>query len=100
MNVNYDLTVISDENVPLAPGIQTGGSIGTAIAVVLIAVLLFVGILYMKKCNQYKKRLQELLTEAHADATNMKISSWNIRKLQIQVEDMENRVVKEICKTP
>jgi len=99
MNNHYDLTVISDESVPMAAGIENASNMKTAFAVILIAIVLFALILYMKKCNQYRKRVQELLAENGGDA-QIHISRWNIRRLQIQVEDMENAAVENICETP
>ena len=95
MNNHYDLTVISDESVPMAAGIENASNMKTAFAVILIAIVLFALILYMKKCNQYRKRVQEL-QDQNSEDINRKINSWNIHKLKLQVEYLENVAVEKI----
>ncbi len=87
-NLSYRLTVIEDEEVPLAPGISFSTKF-FSITIALMAVIL-IGIvvsIYYFRCRGYQKRILELKEDGLQGC-----SGWNLRKLKELLMEIELEV--------
>lgn len=85
----YRLTVIEDEEVPLAAGIKMEYFVPTIIAMVLTVLLIGV-ILYLLKCSKYRMQITGLDTEG----TSYK--GWKLSRLKETVKNLEAEKVDQM----
>lgn len=90
-NLNYKLTVIEDEDVPLSP-VGSGGTRFLPITLSLMVAIMLCTLvsIYYFRCRQYQKRILEL------DEDGMKsYSGWNLKKLKEAILEMEMEKVED-----
>ena len=90
-NLNYKLTVIEDEDVPLSPG-GTGGTRFLPITLALMVAILtgtLISIYYFR-CRQYQKRILELKEDGMKS-----YSGWNLKKLKEITLEIEMEMVDD-----
>lgn len=95
MNTGYDLTVIYEENVPLAASVADDYS-GVIIGSTLLMMVVFLLFLYIEKCRRYKMRLYLLQSELPIEEQEQVKPTWNLWELRARIQDMELKVASEI----
>ena len=90
-NLNYKLTVIEDEDVPLSAG-GTGGTRFLPITLALMAAIIIGTIvsIYYFRCRQYQKRILELKEDGLES-----YSGWNLKKLKETTLEVEMEMVDD-----
>ena len=88
--ISYRLTTIVDEEeVPLAPGVNMTYFAPVALIIVSLLVIAAVGI-YYAYCQKYRNRIKELESGTRA------YHGWSIRKLKDTVRELENKKLEEV----
>lgn len=95
MNKGYDLTVINDENVPLAAGVGNDYT-GVIMGIVLFTVLAFLLFLYIRRCQRYRIRLLILQCEVPIEEQEKLKFSWNLWKLHAEIQDLESKAARHM----
>lgn len=85
----YQLVVIEDEEIPLAPGVGMMYFGPVLLIVFIIATVLILGI-YTAQCERQRKRIEKLDYEGKA------YRGWNLHKLTDTAQDLENQRVSEM----
>lgn len=86
--VNYRITVIEDEQVPLAAGgMKYFGA--TAGGMILTALLLMIAV-YLLLCYKYRKRISELSDD------NAVYRGWKLDRLKETVSELEMKRVEDL----
>lgn len=87
MQVNYDLVVLEDERVPLAP---SGSDYfwPTVVVMVLLALAVLLAV-YLIRCNGFRKRIREL------DSEGINYLGWSLSRLKETVAELEAKKVEE-----
>lgn len=89
-NLSYKLTIIEDEEVPLASAPMNGGAKYLPITLALMLAILIGAVIsiYYFRCRYYQKRILEL------DAEKLKAySGWNLKKLKEATLEIEMEAV-------
>lgn len=81
-SVNYYITEIQDEQVPLAPGVKNQFYLPTILGMIVLILLLMV-LTYWIGCRNYQKRIREL------DEEKKCYCGWNLWKLRETVNEQE-----------
>lgn len=85
----YILTVIEDEGVPLAGSVKME-FYGLTIAFMVLAVILFIAVIYLLICNRYRKRIQKL------DPDGNSYRGWRLMRLKETVLNVEMKKIEDI----
>lgn len=88
MQVNYDLVVLEDERVPLAPSSGNNYFWPTVVVMVLLALAVLLAV-YLIRCNGFRKRIREL------DAEGTSYLGWSLSRLKETVAELEAKKVEE-----
>lgn len=83
----YQLTIIEEEKVPLAP--SPGTSDGMVFVLPMLMLLLLEAI-YLAKCRGYRTRIREL------DGTGNAYCGWRLSKLRETVRELEAEKIEKI----
>ncbi len=96
--VDYDLTVIRDEPVPLAPSVPAAGDpayfLWTMVMMFLMVVVAAAGI-YIFRCAKYRKCYYGMLLSSGENG-KMKDPGWNLMKIKQLVNETENQLVERM----
>ena len=88
-SVNYRITEIVEEKVPLASGAGCPYyDIAIIVLVVTVCILLIGG--YIVWCNKYRKRFSEL----NGDCSG--IAGWNVWELKKKISELEIQIMEDI----
>lgn len=93
----YYLTVISDEQTPLAasaPGTETF-YFPWVVVVMLLMALIAAAMLYFNRCMKYRAYYYEMIKEDEASQKVPK-AGWNLIRLKKLVNETENRLVEQM----
>lgn len=91
MNPEYNLTVIEEEKVALAPHIAESGFFMYAVTGLLLVLVALLVAVYIRICKQYQRRIAMLCSEGKAVPG---ASSYSIYKLKRIVEQKEIEVAE------
>lgn len=98
VQTEYDLTIIQDELVPLAPSVPVTNEpsyfIWTIAIMLLLAVIAVVSV-YVLRCIKYRKCYYGMLS-ASGRTGEMKDPGWNLMKLKQVLNETENRLVEQM----
>lgn len=95
MNTGYDLTVINEENIPMAASVGNDYA-GIIIGIVLFTTLTFLLFLYVGRCRKYRMRLFILQGEVPMEEQEKLKSTWNLWKLRARIQDMESKAARQM----
>lgn len=91
MNPEYNLTVIEEEKVALAPHIAEPGFFIYAVVGLLIVLAALLVVVYIRICKQYQRRIEMLCSEGEVIPG---ADSYSIYKLKRIVEQKEIEVAE------
>ena len=88
----YNLIVIEEEQVPLAPGDALGGNRFLPVTLIGMGILLLgtVIMLYWSKCRECRVRIRQL-----GGNEKLQWSNWNLKRLKETVNEMEWQLAGE-----
>lgn len=95
-DTSYSLSVIEDEEVPLAPKISEEqlfpyAMVGIALILVFIALAL-----YISECQKYRVRINNLQYEEDSKGSEVKKKSWNLWKLREHKKYLEEKIANKM----
>ena len=99
MNNDYNLTIIGEEEVPMAAGITNHiGIIMGLVWVIMIGITITILFYwYRNKCKQYQERLYILIKKTSVTiGKEVRVNKWNLLKMKFQIENLELIAVNEL----
>ncbi len=95
MNIGYNLTIINDENVPMAASIENNYTV-IIVGITLFTILAFLLFLYLGRCRKYRMRLFMLQCELPMEDHGKLKFSWNLWKLRAKIQEMESKAARQM----
>lgn len=89
--ISYRVSVISDEEVPLAAGPAVQGRLfGATLAAMAALTAGMLVTVYVAKCNRYRQRVRQLCQEGA-----LPYNGWNLKRLKEAAAELEWRLAGE-----
>ena len=98
-DVQYELTMIQEEEVALAPTFQESHLFPYAVAGIVFIIGAIAATVYILECKKYRLRIRELILELQQKYVSTKSTGtlgWNLLNLKRETKDLEEKVVTYI----
>lgn len=95
MQSEYNVNVIEDDDVALAPKIPVNQLFPYALAAILVIAIILIIAVYIMECQKYRVRIIRLQSN-NKDQIEKDRKSWNLKKLKIQAKKLEEETVKRM----